>query len=145
MANRVMPFLRLAVLCHNIERDELQRPVALIDPLHTITLSPVVFGQQLTAMYLYAQMEDAVGTFEFSVRIEDENREPIAQPTLAGIEHTFEGGGPERIIPFEMTLRLSGLVLPSPGVYYFIIRADTTSLHQRESAARAPLLRVLSL
>jgi hypothetical protein len=144
MASRVPPFLRLAVLCQRVVRDSDQRSLGLMDPLHTISLTTERFGQPLTEMFLYAQLEDAVGSFEFSLRIEDEHRELVPQPNLQSVEHAFLGGEIDRIIPFELTLRLYGLVFPSPGLYYFILRADTQSLHQRDFSARAPLLRVLS-
>lgn len=96
-------------------------------------------------MVLYAQLEDAAGTFEFSVRIEDEHRNLVPQPNLRSRSHAFQPNSDQRIIPFELNLVLNGLVFPSPGVYYFIVRSDTSAetLHQRENAARAPVLRVL--
>lgn len=143
MADRVLPYLRLAVLCQRVESDALEFAVALIEPLHTIGLLPEQFGQPLTEMFLYSQFEDAVGSFELSVRIEDENRDLVPQSSLESIEHTFDGTRLDRIIPFKLPIRLPGLVFPSPGLYYFVVRADTQSLHQRDSAARVPMLRVL--
>jgi hypothetical protein len=144
MSNRVVPFLRLAVLCQDVEFDGNGLPFKLVEPLHTIRLAPDRFGRPLTGMFLYTQLEDANGTFEFSVRVQDENGSPVAQPNLRAVAHTFAGAEEERIVPFELTLRLAGVVLPGPGVYHFQVRCDTVSLHQWDGAARAPLLRVLS-
>jgi len=143
MSERVLPFLRTVLLCHRIETDEFERPDRLVHPIHTIDIPQSLFGQPLSEVHLYAQLEDAVGTFEFSVRVEDENRDHVPQPNLSAVEHTFKGDGLDRIIPWEVSLRLDGLVFPAPGVYHLIVRADTQSLHQRDMAARAPMLRVL--
>jgi hypothetical protein len=145
MPDRVVPFLRLAVLSRRIEVHDASQSIELIDPIHTISLPAASFGQPLAAMFLYLQLEDAVGAFDFSVRVEDENGRLVPQPNLVSREHRFEGAGLDRIIPFEMVLEFGGLVLPAPGVYHFIVRADTQSLHQGDSAARSPLLRVLPL
>jgi hypothetical protein len=144
MGRRVPPFLRHALLCRKIERDARNRPVGLVDPLHTISILQGQFGQPLTAVFLYAQLEDGVGSFDLSVRVEDENGIAVAQPNLRSVEYDFDGDSEARIIPLELSFGLSGLVIPTPGLFHFIVRADTQSLHQREFAARSPLLRVLS-
>ena len=144
MSNRIPPFLRAAVLCQDVEFDGNGIPFKLVEPLHTIRLPRDRFGRPLTEMFLYAQLEDANGTFLFSLRVEDENGSVVPQPNLRSVEHTFAGAADERFIPYELSIRLFGVVLPAPGVYYFQLRCDTISLHQREGAARAPFLRVLS-
>lgn len=144
MSLRVTPFLRLAVLCTRVEFDTAGRPERVVEPLHTISLTPDRFGKPLGEMALYVQMEDAVGEFDFSVRIEDETNAVTAQPNLKALSHRFGGPDDPRIVPFELVLSLFGLVFPGPGVYHLIVRCDTAPMHVREGAARAPLLRVLS-
>lgn len=145
MSARVTPLLRLAVLCQRVEFDEIGRPFGLVEPLHTISVPLDGFNKPLGEIFLYTQVEDAVGSFDISVRVEDENRDHVRQPHLASVSHTFAGGAVDRIIPHELILDLNGVVLPQPGLYYFIVRCDTTSLHQRDGAARAPVLRVLPI
>lgn len=144
MSNRIPPFLRTASLCQDIEFDGDGFPFKIVEPLHTLILPPDKFGEPLTEMFLYAQLEDANGRFEFSIRVEDENGNPTPQPSLQSVEHRFVGSRDERIICVELPFRLLGLVFSEPGVYYFQLRCETISLHQRDGAARAPFLRVLS-
>ena len=40
MADRVLPVLRLAVLCEDVEEDGSGRPAVLAFPVHTIRFSP---------------------------------------------------------------------------------------------------------
>lgn len=143
MSNRVLPFLRTAILCQDIEFDGNGYPFKLVEPLHTLVLRPEAFGEPLTEVFLYTQLEDANGLFEFSVRVEDANGNVVPQPGLRSVGRRFVGAGDERIVPVELPLRLAGLVFLDPGVYYFQVRCDTVSLHQRDGAARAPLLRVV--
>jgi hypothetical protein len=144
VSTRVLPFLRTAILCQDIEFDGNSYPFKLVEPLHTLILAPEKFGEPLTEMFLYSQLEDANGKFEFSMRVEDESGNLIPQPSLRSVDRRFVGSADERVVPVELPLRLAGLVFAEPGVYYFQLRCDTISLHQRDGAARAPFLRVLS-
>lgn len=144
MGQRVSPFLRLALLCQRVDVGS-DRSSTLVGPLHTIALPADLFGTPLDEMYLYAQLEDAVGTFELSVRVEDENQQLVPQTSLQPVTHTFDRSTQDPTIPYALVLRLNRLVFPAPGVYHFIVRCDgdSRSLHQRDGAARAPFLRIL--
>lgn len=144
MGQRVSPFLRLALLCQRVEARAGQ-PFTLIGPLHTITLPDSLLGEPLDEMFLYTQLEDAVGAFELSVRVEDENQQLVPQSSLQPVTHTFDRSTQTPTIPYAVVLRLNRLVFPTPGVYHFVVRCDgdSRSLHQRDGAARAPFLRIL--
>src|SRR5262245_16400336 len=108
MATRVAPFLRLAILCHQLRGGQ-DEPFSLIEPLHTVQLPTDRFGHPLSELFLYTQIEDAVGMFEFSVRVVDEMGTTIPQPHIQTVTRTFDGGSDNRIIPFELPFRLVGV------------------------------------
>jgi hypothetical protein len=95
-------------------------------------------------MFLYTQLEDAVGTFRFRVVTRDETGIESNRPPY--VEVTFDGTS-NRVIPAELTFELSGFRFPKPGIYYFHVICNHASLSDpKETEAQpfpAPRLHVL--
>lgn len=142
----VMPRLRLAVLCQHVEFDADKLPFSLQEPLHTVQLpAGAQFPFQPAPMYLYAQLEDAIGTFWFRVLTRDESG--IEGNKTPQVEHTFDRAS-NPVIPVELTFELNGFRFPKPGIYWFHLMCNHASLSDpRESEPcpfPAPRLHVLA-
>ena len=142
----VMPKLRTAILCSHVDFDANGLPFSLHEPLHTVQASAgKAFPFQPAPMFLYTQLEDAVGTFRFRVITRDEggiesNKTPQTEVTFDGTSH--------RAIPAELTFELSGFRFPKPGIYYFHVICNHASLSDPKGTEPhpfpAPRLHVLS-
>ncbi len=145
MAN-VTPKLRLAVLCSHIVFDANGLPFSLQEPFHTVQPGPgKTFPFEPVPMFLYTQLEDAVGTFRFRVVTRDETGIEVRRTPY--MEVTFDGTS-NRVIPAELTFELRGFRFPKPGIYYFHVICNHASLSDvKETESHpfpAPRLHVLS-
>jgi hypothetical protein len=114
MSDRVVPVLRLAVLCQSIEADGDDRPFALEGPIHTLRWPTGDRVYQPPTMELYVQLEDAVGTFYVRGVLR-----PVGETTelfRAPAEEVVFDGITNRIIPLELGLVLGGLAFAAGGV-----------------------------
>jgi len=142
----VVPKLRLAVLCAHIEFDGNGIPFQLQELLHTVQPEAgKAFPFEPPPMYLYAQVEDALGSFRFRVVTRDEdgiegNRTPQMDVTFDGVLN--------RLIPTELTFELNGFRFPRPGIYSFHLICNHASLSDPREAETepfpAPRIRVLA-
>jgi hypothetical protein len=137
MGERIIPVLRLAVLCEGIAEDSDDRPFALEVPVHTLRW-PEWEGERYEppTLMLYLQLQDAVGMFFVTAVVRpfgssiDIYRSKAAEVTFDGLTN--------RIIPFEMGLELTGLTFPRPGLYELFVYANHASLHDPEGRMPIP-------
>jgi hypothetical protein len=123
----VKPKLRLAVLCAHVEFDANQLPFSLQEPIHTLQIPPgTVGGYRPPPLALYTQIEDAVGTFSFSVEVRNEHGF-IVNPQPPRITITFPGTL-HRAAPLEQVFTLD-ITFPGPGVYFVHLVCNHRSLH----------------
>lgn len=142
MADPILPILRHAVLCSHVEHDRDGRVYCLIEPMHTLAPAPGSrFPLTAPEMFVYVQLEDAVGRYRVSVEVRTEGGIVLRQSDLHEI--AFDGTT-DRILPHELALRLIGLAFPGPGRDDFVVKCNHASLHDRPGAAPTPFLRVLS-
>jgi hypothetical protein len=129
MTDRVLPLLRLAVLCEDVEEDAEGRPFRLVVPVHTLSFAPGIHHHhQPPTLKLYLQLQGGIGTFYIWTALREEG-ETIE---LYRTRTPFEGVTSDetyRIIPLELALELSGLSFPHPGVYELLVHANYVNLH----------------
>ena len=136
MADIVVPKLRLAVLCQHVEFDSEQRPFSLQEPLHTVLPEAgKSFPFEPAPMFLYAQLEDAVGTFPFRVVTRDE--EGVEGNKTNTATRVFDGTS-NRLIPIESVFELKGFRFPKPGIYMFHLICNQASLSDPRNAEPHP-------
>ena len=127
----VKPRLRLALLCSHVDFDANGLPFSLHEPIHTLQIPPGTTGRyRPPPLALYTQIEDAVGTFSFSVEVWDEQGFVINPnpPRLTGV---FPGTA-YRALPFEQVYEVD-VEFPGPGVYFVHLMCNHRSLHERTS------------
>lgn len=147
MAARVVPTLRLAVLCEDIEFDGSGRPALLAFPVHTLRFPPGVGTHyQPPAPKLYLQLQGGVGTFYVwaALREEGEVIELYRSPRPFELVFTTDA---HRFLPREVVLDLDGVRFPRPGVYEVIVRANHVNLHEPndQTPLAFPPIRVVAL
>lgn len=133
MSGRVVPTLRLAVLCAHVELDGDGLVFSLNEPIHTLQLPSGATTQYLPpTMMLYAQLADGVGTFH--IRAELRNELGIVQYQSPPVEVVF-AGTEYRVVPVEIVIHLDGLVFSGPGLYELHVLCN----HQSFSDLRTPI------
>lgn len=94
------PRLRLALLCSHVDFDRDGLPFALNEPIHTLQIPAGTVGRlRPPPLALHTQLEDAVGTFPFSLDVRDE-RDVIVNPNSPRVSITFPGTE-YRAVPLE--------------------------------------------
>ncbi len=136
MNDRVVPVLRLAVLCETAEEDADDRPFRLDGPVHTLRWPAGHSGRyEPPTLELYLQLEDALGTFYLRSVLRE-----IGQMTelyrVPPLEVRFDGVT-NRVVPLEIKLTLMDLAFPRPGAYELLVFANQVSLH--EANGRSPI------
>ena len=92
-------------------------------------------------LMLYVQLEDAVGTFNFSAEVRGEQGTVIGR-TRHPTPITFAGHA-DRHVAIEHVFSLPGLKFPSAGVYEFLVICNHTPLPLLGFSEAAARLRVL--
>lgn len=146
MSNRVLPILRLAVMCERIEPDDQQRPFCFV-PVHTIQFPPgVTKNYRPPTLHVYLQLQEALGAFNLAVVLRREKSDIDlwrSDPELIAFDGTTY-----QIIPFEQDAELLGLVIPEPGDYEFWVYTNHVNLHNPDRQPGWPFppmkLKVLS-
>jgi len=137
MAHRVVPTLRLAVLCEDVEFDGNGRPALFAFPVHTMQFPPEVREHYCPpTARLYVQLHGGVGTFFISAVLREEG-DVIELYRTPPSELAFDSDA-YRVIPLELVIELSGLSFPRPGMYELVILANHVNLH--DSSERLPLV-----
>lgn len=137
MSDRVMPVLRLAVLCQGIVEDSDDRPFALEVPVHTLRW-PEWEGERYEppTLSLYTQLQDSVGVFSLTVVMRafgsgiDLYRSQPGRVTFDGVTH--------RIQPLEVVMELEEMSFPRPGAYELFVYANHVSLHDPDGRTPIP-------
>ena len=129
MAARVVPTLRLAVLCEDIEFDGSGRPALLAFPVHTLRFPPGVAERYRPPLLkLYLQLQGGVGTFYVSGVLREQGEVVEVYRTPRPVELVFEGDA-HRIVPLDLVIELNGLTFPKPGAYELLVYANYANLH----------------
>ena len=94
MAARVVPTLRLAVLCEEVVYDRDGNPFGLNVPVHTVALPDGSAGPyRPPPLALYLQLSDGVGTFYVTTEVRSEGgnvvyrSKPPVEVVFAGTTH----------------------------------------------------------
>lgn len=144
MSDRKSPELDLLVLCSYVEYDGNGQPFRLVEPLHTVVVTPDEHGQLSAPEFaLYVQMsdEDADGTFDFTVEVRTDDT-VIPHHSVEATRMTFFSRiHPPR--PFEHVFVIRDLVFHAPGDYHFHVMCGHASMSDRPGAPRAARLRVI--
>ena len=132
----VKPRLRLAFLCSYADFDANGLPFRLNEPIHTLQFVPGIDGRfRPKSMALYTQLEDAVGTFPFSVEVRDEHNF-VVNPNPPRVGITFPGMA-YRVTPLEQVFALD-VTFPTPGVYFVHLVCNHLSLHEPPAPGECP-------
>ena len=124
---RVLPVLRLAVLCEEVEEDGSGRPAILAFPVHTIRFPPGVSSDfRPPVLSLYVQLQGGRGLYFFRVvlRIVGQAHEV----TVAHFDDDLDAA--EEVFPLERRIALHRLVFPRPDVYELLLYANAVNLHE---------------
>ena len=144
MAERVLPVLRLAVLCESIEEDADGRPYRLVVPVHTLRWPTGVRGRyRPPTLNLYVQLQNPAGTFYLRAVLRHESGSAEIYDT-SPLELRFDTS--LGAVPYELAVELDELTFPRPGAYEIVIHANHVSLHDPELApVPFPPIRVVVL
>jgi hypothetical protein len=137
MSDRVVPVLRLAVLCEDVVNDADGQPFALNVPVHTLAWPAGGGGRfRPPTLRLYLQLSDGVGTFYLSAELRNEagtvqyQLRPPAEVTFPGTAH--------RSVPLEIVVGLNDLEFPNPGLYELHVKCNHLSLHDPRAGIPVP-------
>lgn len=137
MSERVVPVLRLAVLCEDVVYDGEGEPFALEVPTHTLRLSREAGGRlRVAGLKLYVQLSDGVGTFFVTADIRTEAGTAVFR-TRPPVEAVFDGTT-HRAIPMELVLDMSDIVLPGYGLYEVRVFCNHACLHDPRERIPVP-------
>lgn len=145
MAERQPPVLDSILLCSYVEYDAQRQPFRLVEPLHTVVVTPDESGQLLAPEFaLYVQMtdEDASGTYDFTVQVRTETNVIVRHATVEPMRVTFFSRY-HPPSPLEHVFIIRDLVFPAPGVYHFHVMCGLASMSDRPNATRPAWLRVI--
>lgn len=132
----VKPRLRLALLCSHVDFDANGLPFSLHEPIHTLQIPPGTTGRyHPPPLALYCQLEDAVGTFPFSVEVRDEQGFAI-NPNAPRVVVAFPGTA-YRAVPLEQVLEVD-ITFPGPGVFFVHLVCNHRSMHEPASPDDRP-------
>jgi hypothetical protein len=137
MSERVVPVLRLGVLCEDVVYDGDGQPFALEVPTHTLRLDRDPDGRvRLPDLKLYLQLADGVGTFYVSAELHAENG-AIAHKSRPPVEVVLDGTS-HRAEPLELVLDLPGIVLGGHALYELRVFCNHASLHDPRGRVPVP-------
>lgn len=132
----VKPRLLVAFLCSDVIFDGNGLPFSLNEPIHTLQIPAGTNAPfRPPPMSLYAQLEDAVGTFSFAVEVRDElgfvvNPNPLRRMiAFVGTGHT--------LVPLEQVFDLD-VSFPGPGVYFMHLLCNHQSLSETVKPGEVP-------
>jgi hypothetical protein len=131
MNQKVLPILRLAVLCDQIGTDSTGRPYFCV-PIHTLVFPNLEKGRRYRppTLHVYAQLQEAVGPFRIHVVLRREHETIDLYDSDAAL---VEFNGTEyQNYPLELDMPLIGLELPGPGHYELYLFANYVNLHDPE-------------
>jgi hypothetical protein len=124
----VKPKLRFALLCSHVDFDANGLPFALNEPIHTLQIPPgSTGGYHPPPLALYCQLEDALGTFRFSVQVRDENGF-VVNPNEPPVTLSFSPTA-NRLVPLEQVFEVD-ITFPLPGVYFVHLICNHRSLNE---------------
>ena len=127
MAEKVLPILRLAVLCERMESDRDGRPFCFV-PIHTIQFpAGVARNYRPPTLHLYLQLQEALGAFNLKVVLCREKNE--IELWRSDPEPVIFDGREYQIWPLELDVELAELVIPEPGDYEIWVYANHVNLH----------------
>jgi hypothetical protein len=137
MSERVVPVLRLAVLCEDVVYDGEGEPFALEVPVHTIRLAPDADGRiRPPDLKLYLQLSDGLGTFFLAAEIRTEGGTVVSQ-TKPRLEVVFDGTS-HRAVPMELALDVHDISLRGYGLYEILVFCNHASLHDPRGRVPVP-------
>lgn len=125
MANGQIPYLLQFLPCESAVLDLAVNAWVLTRPLHTVTLPPGTgFPFRLDDVWLYAQLTDAIGTYNLSVQL----RMPQTQVILGRTVPTPRKFPANRMDVVEEVFQLTNVPFPRPGLYEFCLLANQAEL-----------------
>ncbi len=133
--SRVLPRLRLAVLCEDVEEDGTERPAILRFPVHTIRFpANTEKNYRPPVLFLYLQLQGGRGLYFFRVilRVIGETREV----TIAYFDDELDAT--EEVFPLERIVSLNRLVFPKPAQYELLVYANAVNLHETSDTVPIP-------
>lgn len=127
MAKRVLPILRHATLCEQVEEDSEGRPYCYV-PVHTLQWpAGLTKNYRPPNLFVYLQLQEGLGQFNLSILLRPERVEhDLAR--FPPQEVPFDGVS-NNLVPLEISLELVGLVIPKPGHYEMWVVANHQNLH----------------
>ena len=136
MANKVLPIVRVFLLCESVKYRAKTSQWVLTSPTHTLSM-PVGISEKLVQERLafYYQLTDAVGTFNLSIQMQLwETGTIITKNDLQKIDFPSDHSA-----VIEGGIVLSNVPIPRAGVYEFKLLANYAELQ-----GGTTLLRVLA-
>lgn len=137
MGGRVVPVLRLAVLCSHVEFDRDGAVFSLNEPVHTLRFPSGSSGRlSPPTMVLYLQLADGHGTFY--IRAEVRNEAGTVQYRSPRPFEVHFDGTQYRTEPAEVVLDLERLEFPGPGLYEFHVLCNHMSFSDMTTPTPVP-------
>jgi hypothetical protein len=124
VADVVKPVVRLFFPCDEARLDSTDQKWWLKNPWHTVQMPPGIsenFAQE--EIWLYAQLTGGVGTFRFSVRLQEETGHVIFKSKPSD-ERELSGGNQV----FEEVFHLTRVPFDTPGLYEFKLLGNHAEL-----------------
>jgi hypothetical protein len=135
MADRVLPILRLAVLCEDVDDAGTERPVVLKFPVHTLYFPDGVSQNfRPDVLRLYLQLQGGRGGYFFKVVM---RRVGDSAEVLVGL-FDDQLDAVDEVYPLERDVPLNRLVFPEPDVYELLVYANAVNLHEPAETVPIP-------
>jgi hypothetical protein len=130
-SDRPVPVCKAILLCEQVFVDHMTRKKILVGIIHRLRLGS--FPGPAPAFTVFLQLTDGIGKYRITIEIRDLNGDAVIA----------RGGGPEiefrdRFSRLEILIPLSGLPLPHPGPYDFIVFADGNEIDRQRFLAQLP-------
>ena len=130
----VVPKVNSFLLCDYIIQEHKTGKKSLIGIFHNIVAGRFPFAHP--SMFIYANLSDAAGKYDFTIRLIDVNsRKVIGSGRLPAIQIG------DRLKPVEIAMNIRQLVFPNPGKYEFQLEANGELVECRDlwvTEARPP-------
>lgn len=121
----VLPKVNSFLLCDYIIQEHRSGKKSLIGIFHNIVASQFPFAHP--SLFIYANLSDAMGTYNFEIRLIDlESQAIIGQGMIPQIEIG------DRLKPVEIAMNIRQLVFPRPGKYEFELFANSELVECRD-------------
>ena len=126
MADRVKPIVDLLFPCDDVERDESMDRFTLVHPWQSILQMPpgVTENATLENLWVFTQVLDGVGEFQFSIEVRNESGSKVARSR--SVRHTF--GINDRLIADQFVFCLPEVKFAKPGLYRILLLAGEAEL-----------------